>query len=123
MKSALETAGRLLDALENFVQQESILLRAGHYAQMALVQRRAAPVILRLSQLGREPGVSALRARVSALLARRRENLSCLSERRAFLGAARERLAARRQRLQVLAPYRSSGPEGSGRFKRLNAAV
>jgi hypothetical protein len=121
MKSAVQTAGRLLDALENFVQQESILLRAGHFAQMALVQRRAAPVISRLSQLGREPGVAVLGGRVSALLARRRENLSHLMERRAFLGAARERVSAARQRLQILAPYRSAG--GSGRIKRLNAAV
>jgi flagellar biosynthesis/type III secretory pathway chaperone len=121
MKSAVDTARRLLVSLENFVEQECILLRSGHYTQMALVQRRAAPVIARLSQLGREPGVAILTARVSALLARRRENLSGLMARRSFLVLARERVAARRQRLQVLAPYRSA--EASGRTKRLNAAV
>jgi hypothetical protein len=121
MKSAVETARRLLDALENFVSQERILLQAGHFAEMAVVQRRATPVITRLCQLGREPGVAALRDRVSALLARRRENLSGLAERHAFLSAARERVAARRQRLQCVAPYRRA--EGSVRVKRLNAAV
>jgi hypothetical protein len=121
MKNAVETGRRLLGALEDFVQQESILLRAGHYAQMALVQRRAAPLFARLGELGAEPGVAVLRARVAALLERRRENLSGLAQRRAFLCAARERLAARRQRLQAVAPYRSSA--GAARIKQLNAAV
>jgi hypothetical protein len=121
MKSAVKTARRLLDALENFVAQERIMLRAGHYAQMAAVQRRAAPVIAALCQLGREPGVADLRDRVSDLLARRRENLSCLTERRTFLYEARERLAARRQRLQFLGSYRN--PARLGNIKRLNAAV
>jgi hypothetical protein len=121
MKSAAATARRLLDALENFVMQERLLLRAGHFAQMAAVQRRAAPVLLALCQLGGEPGVVALAGRVSALLARRRENLSGLTERHSALTAARERVAARRQRLQCLTPYRR--PEGSSRVKRLNAAV
>jgi hypothetical protein len=121
MKSAAETARRLLDALEQFVVQERILLRAGHYAQMAVVQRRATPVLTRLCQLGREPGVAALRGRVSALLERRRENLSGLAERRAWLSAARERVAARRQRLLCVTPYRRA--EGAVRVKRLNAAV
>jgi len=121
MKSAAETARRLLGALENFVQQERILLRAGHYAQMAAVQRRASPVLFRLSQLGREPGVAVFRERVAALVARRRENLSGLMERRDALGAVREQLSARRQHLQVLARYRR--PEGPSRIKRLNAAV
>jgi len=121
MKSAAATARRLLDALETFVMQERILLRAGHYAQMAAVQRRASPVIARLCQLGAEPGVAALAGRVSELLARRRENLSGLEERHTFLSAARERAAARRQRLQYLARYRR--PEGASRVNRLNAAV
>jgi hypothetical protein len=121
MKNAVATARRLLDALENFVAQERILLRAGHYAQMAAVQRRAAPVITRLCELGAEPGVRVLAGRVSALLARRRDNLSGLQERRSFLCEARERAATRRRSLQYLAPYRRA--EASVRVKRLNAAV
>jgi hypothetical protein len=121
MKSAVETARRLLAAFEHFVEQEGILLRAGHYAQMAQVQRRAAPVIARLTELGREPGVSILGPLVAAVLARRRENLSTLMQRRAALDAARAELAARRQRLQALAPYRR--PSAFSRSRRLNAAV
>jgi hypothetical protein len=121
MKNAVATARRLLDALENFVAQERILLRAGHYAQMAAVQRRAAPVIALLCQLGAEPGVGVLAGRMSALLARRRENLSGVLERRTFLCEARERAATRRRTLRYLTSYRR--PEGSARIKRLNAAV
>jgi hypothetical protein len=121
MKSAVETARRLLDTLETFVMQERILLRAGHFTEMAAVQRRASPVIARLCQLGSEPGVASLRGRVVALLARRRENLSCLMERRAFLCEARERLVARRQQLQFVAAYRR--PQGVRRIKRLDTSV
>jgi hypothetical protein len=121
MKSAVATARRLLDALETFVAQERILLRAGHYAQMAAVQRRAAPVIALLCELGAEPGVGVLAGRVSALLARRRENLSGVLERRNFLAEARQRVATQRRSLRYLAPYRRA--EGSSRVKRLNAAV
>jgi hypothetical protein len=121
MRSAVDTARRLLDSLENFVEQECILLRSGHYPQMAVIQRRASPVIARLAQLGREPGVAVLGARVTALLARRRENLSGLMTRRSILVVDRERVAARRHRLQAVAPYRTSG--SLGRTKRLNAAV
>jgi hypothetical protein len=121
MKSPVDTARRLLDALETFFMQERVLLRAGHYAQMAAVQRRAAPVIARLCELAAEPGVASLRARVAELVARRRENLSGLAERHSAARSARERLCSRRQRLQCLTPYRR--PEGSFRLKRLNAAV
>jgi hypothetical protein len=121
MKSAVATTHQLLDALENFVAQERILLRAGHYAQMAAVQRRAAPVITLLCELGAEPGVAVLAGRVSALLARRRENLSGVLERRNFLGEARQRVATQRRSLQYLAPYQRA--EASARVKRLNAAV
>jgi hypothetical protein len=88
---------------------------------MAAVQRRAAPVITRLCQLGAEPGVGILAGRVSELLARRRENLSGVLERRNFLCEARERAATRRRTLHYLTSYRLA--EASPRIKRLNAAV
>ncbi|HVW19628.1 MAG TPA: hypothetical protein VHC86_00290 [Opitutaceae bacterium] len=106
MKTAADTARRLLDTLERFVVQESILLHAGHYSQMAALQRRAAPVIASLCQLGTEPGLSSLGDRVSALLARRRENLSGIAARCAFLRAERDRVSGARQQLRRLVSYR-----------------
>ena len=121
MKSAVHTAGRLLDALEEFVERESLLLCAHNFVRMVAVQKRAAPLIARLGQLGSEPGVSALQGRVSALLARRRENISRLFEHRAFLVSERERLAAKRRQLRALSSYRPLAV--ANRAKRLNAAV
>jgi len=115
MKTAAETARRLLGTLERFVVQESILLHAGHYSQMAAVQRRAAPVIASLCQLGADPGVAALGERVAALLARRRQNLSCIAARCDFLRTERDRVSAGRQRLRRLVSYRSA-PAGKPRL-------
>ncbi|HEX3730955.1 MAG TPA: hypothetical protein VHV47_14180 [Opitutaceae bacterium] len=115
MKSAADTARRLLGTLERFVVQESILLHAGHYSQMAALQRRAAPVIASLCQLGAEPGVGALGDRIAALLARRRQNLSSIAARCAFLRGERDRVSAGRQRLRRLVSYRRA-PAGKSRL-------
>ena len=115
MKTAAETARRLLVTLERFVVRESILLHAGHYSQLAELQRRAAPVIASLCQLGAEPGVAALGDRVSALLARRRENLSRIAARCAFLRAERDRVSVARQGLRRLVSYRGA-PVGKSRL-------
>jgi hypothetical protein len=119
MKNAADTARRLLATLEQFVVQESILLHAGHYSQMAAIQRRAAPVIASLCQLGADPAVGLLGDRVAALLARRRENLSGIAARCAFLRAERERIIAGRQRLRRLVSYRGAPAARS----RLTATV
>jgi hypothetical protein len=120
MKNPADTARRLLGTLERFVVQESILLHAGHYSQMAAIQRRAAPVIASLCQLGSEPGVLAgVGDRVAALLARRRENLSGIAARCAFLRAERDRITASRQRLRRVVSYRGAPTSRS----RLTATV
>lgn len=113
MNSSLATAERLLGALERFVAQESMLLRAGHYREMAAIQRRASPVIAHLCRLGAEIearlgcrlGDTALGGRIAALMARRRENLTGLAARREFLASERVRLAAKANRIKRLTPY------------------
>lgn len=122
MTPALKAARRLVGSLERVVAREGVLLRSGHFAEMAAIQRRASPLIAHLCRLGSEPGVSpAVGERVSALLARRRDNLSLLAARRTFLAAERARVADRLRRVQFLAPY--GGPVRPSRPGRLSAAV
>lgn len=129
MKAALRTAARLLGALEDFAERETVLLRVGDYPGFAAIRRRETPLILRLCEMGVRDDSGALAARLDTLLARRRENLALLQERRIFLTSERQRLEAMGQRLRLVRPYvRSTLPSSfrrSPEFRaaRLNAAV
>jgi hypothetical protein len=129
MKSAGQTAVRLLGALEDFASREAVLLQTGQYAQMAEVQRRAGPLIFRLCALAAEPDAAALSERVAALVARRRETMLGLQERRNFVRSERQRLAATSERLRLVSHYGKSLPKLTAesfpisRARRLNAAV
>jgi hypothetical protein len=129
MKPAGQTAARLLTALEDFASREAVLLQTGQYAEMAEVQRRAAPLVFRLCALAAEPGASALADRVAALVGRRRETMLGLQERRNFVRAERQRLAATSERLRLVSRYGKSASKLTAdsfpvsRPARLNAAV
>jgi hypothetical protein len=129
MKSAGQTAARLLAALEDFASREAVLLQTGQYAEMAEVQRRAAPLVFRLCALASEPDAAAFAGRVAALVARRRETMVGLQERRNFVRAERQRLAATSERLRLVSRYGKSSPRLTSesfpiaRSARLNAAV
>jgi hypothetical protein len=127
MQAATEsTVTRLLGALEDLVAQETALLAAGYYRDAIAIQRRAAPVVARLCELGSMPGAAtvAIRRRVSALLSRRGQSLATLLGRRLTLNAERQRLREARLRLRQVSGY-SRYTRGPGRKSstRLNAAV
>lgn len=121
MKTPLQTAARLVGALEDFVEREGALLRAGNYGAAAAMQERVNPLVAELCALGSRGGTAGLAPRVRALIARRREFLSGLAERREALGRERARLAGLRERLRGARPY-GLALAGPGR-RRLDAAV
>ena len=125
MKATLEkTASRLLQALEDLVSQETVLLRAGFYREAIAVQVRAMPRVARLRDIGGEMTAAAtavIGPRISALLERRRESAAYLISQRTSLVAERQRVREARQRLQIIAPYGQASARPAR--KRLNAAV
>jgi len=122
MKTSLAVAERLLTAIESFVEQESLWVRAGDCVRAAAVAARNAPLISRLGALGRsDPAVCvAMGRRVDALVAKRRQNQLHLAARRIFLSGELDRNATARQRLHRLAPVYARATHKSA---RLNAAV
>jgi septal ring factor EnvC (AmiA/AmiB activator) len=118
--TAAPIAARLLEALEDLADREAVLLRGGCYPEAIAVQRRATPLVLRLTELAGDLE-QALRARVGALLSRRRETLAQLLERRTSLVAERQRVGAARRQLQKVASYGRAA--GRPVRRRLNAAV
>lgn len=127
MQAATEsTVTRLLGALEELVTQETVLLAAGCYRDAIAIQRRAAPVVTRLCELGSLPGAAtaAVRRRVAAVLSRRGQSVATLLSRRLSLNAERQRLSEARLRLRQVSGY-SRHTRGLGRKSaiRLNAAV
>ncbi len=119
MKAPLQTASRLLGAVEHLVEQEGFLLRARAYAQAAAVRERINPLVAELCALGAGGALAQLQRRFQLLVARRREHLSALAERREALVRERSRLTEMRGRLGRLRAYSHS------RLKRLrlDAAV
>ena len=127
MTTATEsTVVRLLGALEDLVGQEAALLAAGCYQDAIAIQRRAAPVVARLCELGSRPGgaTGAIRQRVAAVLSRRGQSLAALLSRRLSLTAERQRLREARLRLRQVSGYgRYARNPGRKAVNRLNAAV
>jgi hypothetical protein len=120
METSLQTAIRLLSALEDFAEQEGNLLRTLDFIDAVSIQERAAPLVQRLGELAAFPEVSALRPRVAELLARREQNRHFLDAQLERLQKELRRVEEARQRLAVVAPaYRAAAAPTS----RLNAAA
>jgi hypothetical protein len=122
METPRQTATRLLAALEDFAEQESVLLRSLAFNAAAALQQRAGPLVERLGRLATDPEVTALRPRVAALLTRREQNARLLEAQRARLESELRRLDEARARLARVAPvYLPAG--GAPAAPRLNAAA
>jgi len=120
MATPVQTAGRLLDALEDLVGQETVLLQAADFAAVASLQARTAAIVGELAILALDPPVWAFRPRVDAVIARRRRNTLLIDRQCASAQAGLRRIDEARSRLARVAPaYRG----GSVSAPRLNTAA
>lgn len=103
----METRGqsliRLLGALEDLTNQETVLLRSEDYTGVLEIQQRAAPVVERLTRLA-DVADAATRARVSAVLAKRQRSYDWLSAKISCVRGELRELQVSQRRVSQLAP-------------------
>lgn len=131
METYLETATRLLTALEDLVVQETVLIRTMDFVEAVEVRERAAPIVEKLCALAadlpgpdtRDPFALAFRERLADLLDRGSQNYHFLEAQLQRLQSELDRVTEARGRLKHLAPayqaYRRTGAAES----RLNTAA
>jgi hypothetical protein len=120
METTLQTARRLLAALEELAAQEAILFRTLEFTEAVAVQERATPLVRRLGELAEEPGIGELRPRVTALLARREQSFHFLQTQIERLHLEARRIEEARARLTRMAPVYAADRYGG---RRLNVAA
>lgn len=122
MNASEIAALRLVASLEEFTAQQALAISVGHAAHAVDLQRRAAPLVERLCELAREPGLArTIARRLDDLMESRRALQGRLAARRELVNARRQRVALARSRLQSLAP--AYGVKSGRAPLRLNAAV
>lgn len=105
---------RLLGALEDLVTQEAMQLAGENFEAVRQTQERAAPLVTELARLGRMTAIPAVRPRIEALLARRRQNQERLSGQIQRVREALQGTQAKRLRIAQIAPaYGRQTPIGS----------
>ena len=120
METPLETARRLLTALDELVMQETMLIRTMDFVEAVEVRERATPLVSRLCALAEDPAVQQLRPHVAALLERSSQNFHFLDSQLQRLQGELDRISSARGRLRKVAPaYRGAAPAES----RLNTAA
>ncbi len=122
METPLQTAGRMIAALEEFARQESVLLRSLDLVEAVQISERAAPLIQKLCELTAFPEVAALRPRVEELVAFRRRQTSLLDAHLARLQSELRRIDEARLRLTRVAPA-YGGFNSLASESRLNTAA
>jgi len=120
MASLLETAQRLLTALEELVMQETLLIRTMDFVEAVEVRERAAPLVVKLCTLAEDSHVAALQPRVNGLLDRCSQNHHFLDTQLQRLQVELDRVNAARKRLRKVAPAYRAGTSGES---RLNTAA
>jgi len=110
METPAQLCARLLAALEDLAAQETASLQARDFAAVIHLQERAAPLVAHLAEHGPAVADDALRARIAAWLAQRRENGEWLAGQIARTKAELEKLDATRRRVTRLAPVYGRGP-------------
>lgn len=121
METPLQTATRLLAALEELSGQETILIRTMEFVEAVAVQERAAPLVATLCELAVDPAVAALRPRVTGLLDRWGQNYHFLDTQLARLNEELQRVTEARGRLRHVAPAYRTVPAAAE--SRLNTAA
>ncbi len=121
MATPLETATRLLTALEELVMEETLLIRTMDFVEAVDVQERSAPLVEKLCALAADPAVATLRGRVAGLIDRCNQNYHFLDSQLNRLQSELDRVATARRRLRSVAPaYREAGQATE---PRLNTAA
>jgi hypothetical protein len=121
MDTPLQTATRLLDALEDLAGQETLLIRTMDFVEAVAVQERSAPLVEKLCSLAAAPEVLTLRARVNGLLDRCAQNHHFLDTQLAHLQGELARVNEARGRLRRVAPAYGNTP--TLKQSRLNTAA
>lgn len=123
MPGQLQTARRLLAALEDLASQEGVLLRSLDLVEAVQISERAAPLVEKLcALLAEEPEVASLRPRVEELVAQRRRNVVLLDSHLSRLQSELRRIDEARIRLARVAPVYGSGTAAPTE-SRLNTAA
>ena len=104
METPLQTAARLLAALEDLAAQEAVLLRTLDFVDAVAVQERAAPLVDQLAALALHPEVASLRTKVKALVDRRQQSRHFLDAQLSRLQSELRRIDEARSRLSRVAP-------------------
>jgi hypothetical protein len=104
MESRSRSIDRLLTALETLVDREASQVAAGDHKGILRTQQRTAPVVMRLAELGADAADSAARARVAAVVAKRRQSRQVLAERISRVRCELDRARASQRRLAGIAP-------------------
>jgi len=110
VETPLQCAIRLLVALDELVALEGIYLRADSFELAAEIRNRTEPIVVRLVELAQFPGVSELRTKVAAIVARSERHAAILEEKIAEYRAELRRTDQARHRTSQLAPAYSRAP-------------
>jgi hypothetical protein len=121
METPVQTAERLLAALEDLAAQEANLLGTSDYLEAVGIQARSAPLVDRLGELSRHAEVAALKSRVGSLLDRREQNRQLQGAQLARLQLELRRVDEANVRLAGLAPAYSTRPAAAA--PRFNSAA
>jgi hypothetical protein len=110
MEAPRQAFTRLLNALDELVEQERATVIDGDFDAVTEIQRRADPLVVRLQSLGVDAADDIARARVAGLLARRQHNIDLIE---AQLATARTELFAVQEstrRVACIAPAYGRAP-------------
>lgn len=121
METPVQTATRLLAALEELAGEETLLIRTMEFVGAVELQERAAPLVEKLCELAANPEVLALRPRVNGLLDRYGQNHHFLDSQLARMQEELNRVTVARGRLRRIAPAYARNGEASA--SRLNTAA
>ena len=116
METPAQRCTRLLVALEDLAGQEAASLASGDVATLIALQQRADPLVAYLGKHGPAVADDGMRARVGALLTRRRETAVVLARRIEETRSRLKELEASRRRVARVAPAYIQGTETSRRL-------
>ena len=112
MEAPVQTAARLLGALDELIEREGNFLRGGDYQQALDTRRRSEPIVSELVCLAYAPGVSDFRPQVAAAIGRSARHAAYLQEKMAQAGTEIQRLTLASHRAAQLAPAYAPAPVG-----------
>jgi hypothetical protein len=104
METPIQESSRMLQALEELIEQEGMYLRGGYYDLAVQVRDRAAPLVQRLIQLDGQTEVATLRPRVDVLLAKSTVHATFLSQKMSELKAEIDHIERVRHRNARMRP-------------------